>query len=337
MSKEFLVILVDKDLETSNLAEETKELAKVGGEIKAVKCFTEEDVIHAAAYADIITTDMMKITGHVFESLPNLKAVIRRGIGYDVIDVKAATDKGVIVINIPSFCAEEVSNHVLMFLLNIAKKTMQLCTLTKAGKWSHALEVMKPMASIHGETLGLIGCGRLGQLVAKKAKAFGMRVIAYDAYLPQNVFTEIGVEDVSFDQLLQESDYVSLHVTLTDETRHMMNESAFRRMKPTAALINTARGAVVDEKALIAALEQGQIAAAGLDVFEREPIDADNPLLAMGNVLVMPHTAYYSDTAFTVLGRTAGQEEVRIAQGFMPMGVVNKNVVPRVPLKPCQD
>src|SRR5699024_5742647 len=141
-----------------------------------------------------------------------------------------------------------------------------------------------PMACIHGETLGIVGCGRLGQMVAKKAKALGMRVIGYDSYLPQHVFEEIGVESVSFDQLLQESDYVTLHVALTDETRHMMNAEAFAKMKPTATLINTSRGPVVDEPALIEALRKGQIAGAGLDVFEQEPIDPANPLLAMDNV-----------------------------------------------------
>ena len=216
MSKEFLVVLVDDNAHEAILDEERKELEAVGGTIRAVDCFSEEDIIAAAKDADVLTTDHAPITRHILESLPNLKAVIRRGVGFDVVDLQAATDNGVVVINIPTLCGEEVSNHVLMFLLNTAKKFTLLSSLTKAGKWKEAKDAQKPMACIHGETLGIVGCGRLGQMVAKKAKALGMRVIGYDSYLPQHVFEEIGVESVSFDQLLQESDYVTLHVALTD-------------------------------------------------------------------------------------------------------------------------
>ena len=330
MSKEFLVVLVDDNAHEAILDEERKELEAVGGTIRAVDCFSEEDIIAAAKDADVLTTDHAPITRHILESLPNLKAVIRRGVGFDVVDLQAATDNGVVVINIPTFCGEEV------FLLNTAKKFTLLSSLTKAGKWKEAKDAQKPMACIHGETLGIVGCGRLGQMVAKKAKALGMRVIGYDSYLPQHVFEEIGVESVSFDQLLQESDYVTLHVALTDETRHMMNAEAFAKMKPTATLINTSRGPVVDEPALIEALRKGQIAGAGLDVFEQEPIDPANPLLAMDNVLVMPHSASYSEAAFSLLRTNAGKEEVRIAQGSMPMNLVNKGVTPKANLAPYQ-
>lgn len=336
MSKAFQVVLVDDNAHEAILDEERKELEAVGGTITAVDCFSEEDIIAAAKDADVLTTDHADITRHIFESLPNLKAVIRRGVGFDVVDLQAATDNGVVVINIPTFCGEEVSNHVLMFLLNIAKKFTLLSSLTKAGKWKEAKDSQKPMACIHGETLGIVGCGRLGQMVAKKAKALGMRVIGYDSYLPQQVFESIGVESVSFNQLLRESDYVTLHVALTDETRHMMNAEAFAKMKPTATLINTSRGPVVDESALIEALRKGEIAGAGLDVFEQEPIDPANPLLAMDNVLVMPHSASYSEAAFSLLRTNAGKEEVRIAQGSMPMNLVNKGVTPKANLAPYQ-
>jgi phosphoglycerate dehydrogenase-like enzyme len=240
--------------------------------------------------------------------------------------MKAASRNGIYVVNVPDFCGEEVSNHVIMFILAYAKKLTTMDNLLKNGRWQQAKMVTEPMRSIHGETLGIIGCGNLGRWVAQKAKAFNMRIVGYDKYTQRDVIEKAGIEFVSLDELLQMSDYITLNVTYTEETHHMINKAALAKMKSNCVLINCSRGSVVDEVALIEALRSGVIEGACLDVFESEPIESHNPLLKMERVLLTPHNASYSDVSFVRLKQSVIQEALRIKDGLLPKNLVNKSL-----------
>jgi len=266
------------------------------------------------------------------EALPKCQAIVRYGIGYDTVDVDAATDNGILVVNIPDFCWEEVSNHAIALLLACAKKLVILNNAVKQDSWGASAQAVRPMVQIHGQTLGLVGCGHIGRMTARKAHCFGLEVIGYDPYVDESVAEEHGITLVNLPELLKESDFVSLHTFLSEETRHLIGEEELRQMKPSAYLINTARGSVVDEPALIKALQEKWIAGAGLDVFEKEPADPDNPLFKMDNVVATPHSASYSDVAFKRLRTSVGQEAARVLSGQWPKSVVNKTVKPKLNL-----
>jgi len=311
------------------IEEERKELDKVHAKLILSVCKTEDEVIEAARYADAIMSVFSPLTRRVMESLQNCKVIARYGIGVDNIDVEAATDSGIIVANVPDFCFEEVSNHTIALILACAKKLTFLNNGTKQGHWDHCPE---PMGPIYGQTLGLVGCGNIGRTTAKKAQCFGLRILGYDPYVDESTAKGYGITLVSLPQLLKESDFVSLHTPLNKETRHLIGEQQLKLMKSSAYLINTARGAVVDELALIKALNEGWITGAGLDVFEEEPIAPDNPLLKMDNVLVTPHSASYSDVSFATLRRRVGEAIVSVLSGQWPRSLVNPAVKAKVHL-----
>ena len=314
------------------MMEETEELAKVNAELVGADCATEDEIIEAAKDADAIITMGAQMTRRVMEALTKCRVIVRYGIGFDTIDVDAATDNSILVVNIPDFCFEEVSNHAITLLLACAKKLILLNNSIKQGRWAECKRVQALMGSIYGQTLGVIGCGNLGRMTARKAQCFGLKVLGYDPYVDKSLAKEYGITLVSLPELLKESDFVSVHTSLNKETWHLIGEEEFKQMKPTAYFINTARGSVVDEPALIKALQEKWIAGAGLDVFEKEPVDADNPLLEMDNVVVTPHSASYSDDAFKRLRTSVGQEAARVLSGRWPKNVVNKTVKPKVNL-----
>ena len=325
----FKVVRVDRGGSRAPMEDEARELARVGAELVGADSSSEEETIAAARDADIILTAAAQITRRVIEALPRLQAVVRYGIGYDTIDVDAATDNGVLVINIPDFCLEEVSTHAILLLLACNRRLTLFNRLVKEGRWSEWWGLRTPMGSIYGQTLGLVGCGNIGRSTARKARVFDLRVIGHDPYVDRKLAEEAGIELVDLPELLKESDYVSLHTPLNKETWHLIGENELKQMKPTAYLINTARGSVVDEPALIQALREGWIAGAGLDVFEQEPVDPDNPLLKMDNVIATPHSASYCDASFKRLFTSVGQEAARVLSGHWPRNWVNKGVRPR--------
>lgn len=335
MGSSFKVIALGK-LSGGSLAAEERELSRLnaGFEIVQAKCMTEDDLIAAAGDADAILGGGRLFTRRVMEALPKCRAIVTYSVGFDGIDVDAATDLGIVVVNNPAcaWCVEEVSNHAITLLLICAKKLILLNDLTKRGRWAEARKVTQPMGSIYGQTLGIIGCGNIGRLTARKAQAFGLRVLGNDPYIDKSQASEYGITLVSLSMLLRESDYVSLHTPLDKQTHHLIGESELKLMKPTAYLINTARGGVVDEAALIKALVDRRIAGAGLDVYEKEPVDPDNPLLKMDNVVAVPHTASMSDEAVEVQPLNPAQEVVRILSGRWPKNVVNPSVKPKVEL-----
>ena len=332
MQRRLKVVRMDKTGGSAIMTSEARELAKVNAELVGIDCVTEDEKIEAAKDADAILTMTAQITRRVMEASPKCKVIARYGIGYDTVDVDAATDNGILVVNVPDFCWEEVSNHTIVLLLACAKKLVLLDKLTRQDGWIKNRDIILPMAPIHGQTLGVIGCGNIGRMTARKAQCFSLRVLGYDPYLDKAVAKESGITLVSLPELLKESDFVSVSALLNKETRHLIGEKEFKQMKPTAYFINTARGAIVDEPALVKALQEKWITGTGLDVFEKEPVDSDNPLLNMDNVVVTPHSAGYSAAAIKRLRTRAGQEAARVLMGRWPKNVVNKGVRPKVNL-----
>jgi D-3-phosphoglycerate dehydrogenase len=285
----------------------------------------EGEMIARMRDADAIVTSFSPITRGLMSALEGLATVVRTGVGYDVIDVRAATDLGVVVVNIPDLWVREVANHALGLLLAWNRKIIRLDREVRAGVWSGGVPGDRT-GSLHGETVGIVGLGNIGSAFARRVGALETKVIACDPYVDDRHFAALGVERVSLEAVAERSDYVSVHTLLNDETRHLIGAAFFRRMKPTALLINTSRGPVVDEQALARALREGRLAGAALDVWEQEPVAAGNPLLGMDNVIATPHAAYFSSPAVAAVPRRCGEEIARVLTGQRPLNVVNPEV-----------
>ena len=297
-------------------------LAAVPAQLDILPYIGEEaEVIERTHDADGLIVSSSPITRHVMSALKHLKVVVRTGVGYDVIDVPAATELGVAVVNIPDLWIREVANHALALLLAWNRKIPHLFNEVKSGVWNP--RVPGPTGSLHGETMGILGLGNIGSAFAKRVRALDMQVIACDPYVDAARFAALGVERVSLQDLAARSDYISVHTLLNAETRGLIKAGFLRRMKPSALLINTSRGPVVDEPDLIRALQEQWIAGAALDVQMREPPAADNPLLQMENVILTPHAAYYSDPAVAQVPKRCGEEVARVLTGQRPLHLVN--------------
>lgn len=313
--------IVIADYYYEHLEAEKKEIARLDAILEDYHCSTEEEVIAVAKDADALVVQFAPITRHVINHLEKCRLIVRYAIGVDNIDVQAATEKNIWVCNVPDYSLDEVSNQAIVLLLACAKKLPLLARDVRKGNWDYT--VAKPLYRVSGKTLGLVGLGRIPSLVAHKMRGFGVDVIAHDPYVSPETAAALDVRLVDFDTLLRESDYLSVHCPLNDATRHMFGRKQFAKMKNSAIFINTARGGIVCEKDLIAALQNGDIAAAGLDVCEQEPIARDNPLLAMDNVIVTPHIAWYSVEAIQSLQQKVGEEVVRVLSGEKPRNPVN--------------
>jgi D-3-phosphoglycerate dehydrogenase / 2-oxoglutarate reductase len=341
VSKKFKVLKVSRELGNTTKAvgpsmtsREAKEFAKVDAELVEVTDSNKNEVFAALNEADILLYGGVPITRAMMEAARKCIAIMTQTVGYDAIDVQAATDNNMLVMNNPAFewCVEEVSNHAMTLLLACAKKVKILDKLVSQCRWADAKKTLPPMGSIYGQTLGIIGCGAIGRMTARKAKPFGLNVIGYDPYMPERYLAkENGITLKRLSDVLK-ADYVSLHPDLNETSLHMIDDKAFAHMKPTAYFINTSRGKVVDEVALVKALEEKRIAGAGLDVFEKEPVDQDNPLLKMDNVIVLPHSAFYSDASSVLAPITIGKQAGKVLSGRWPDNVVNKSVKAKVKL-----
>jgi D-3-phosphoglycerate dehydrogenase len=285
----------------------------------------EDEIIARAGDADALIVSSSPMTRRVMSALKQLKVVVRTGVGYDVIDVPAATDLGIVAVNIPDIWTREVANHALALLLAWNRRIVTLHNEVKAGVWQS--QPPGPLGALHGETVGIVGFGNIGKAFARRVAALETHVIAYDPYVDDAQFSALGVERVSsLGELAARSDYVSVHTLLNAETRHLINEAFLRQMKPTACLINTSRGPVVDEQAIIRALQEQWIAGAALDVQEHEPPAPDNPLSHLDNVILTPHAAYYSTAAVAKVPQRCGEEVARVLTGQRPLHVVNPEV-----------
>jgi D-3-phosphoglycerate dehydrogenase len=286
---------------------------------------TEEEVIERTRDADGLIVSASPVTRRVMEALEGLQVVVRTGVGYDVIDVPAATDLGVVVVNVPDLWIREVANHALALLLAWNRKIVALDREVRSGVWNS--QVPGPTTgSLHGETVGIVGLGNIGSAFARRVAALETRVIACDPYVAPPRFSALGIERVDLMELARQADYVSVHTLLSGETRGLIGEAFLRRLKPTACLINTSRGPVVDERALVRALQEGWLAGAALDVFEDEPLPADSPLRQMDHVVLTPHAAYFSSPAVAQVPRRCGEEVARVLTKERPLNVVNRDV-----------
>ena len=318
--------------DSDDLKDTRVELEGIGARLKLLPFLTSEDeIIQQTRDADGLIVVNAPITRRVLTALKRCKVLVRTGMGLDTVDLDAATDLGVAVVNVPDLWVREVANQALTLLLACNRKLLSLDREARSGKWR--VRIPPPVGSLHGETLGIVGLGRVGSALARRAAALEMELLACDPYISDSVFDEHGVTSVSFDQLLERSDYISVHCPLTPETRHMFDGDALRRMKSTAYLINTARGPIVDQAALTRALQEGWIAGTGLDVLEEEPPRPGDPLFSLENVVVSPHVGHYSDAARQGLPRRCGQEVARVLTGRMPLYLVNDQVTERLGLR----
>ena len=256
-----------------------------------------------------------------FARAARCRGVVRAGVGYNNVDLEAATRHGVVVCNVPDYGTEEVADHAIMFLLAIVRRLLPSHEAIRAGTWDYRTALGAPR--LRGKTFGVVGCGRIGTATALRAKALGLDVVFYDPYLRQGVDKALGIRRVyRLDELLEQSDFVSLHCYLDAASRHLINARTIARMRPGAILINTARGPIVDEAALLEALDSGHIAAAGLDVVEQEPLENER-LQKHPKVLFTPHTAFYSVEGYAELRTKTAEEVRRILLGEPPRNPVN--------------
>lgn len=302
-------------------------------ELAAVNPGSEDALIAGTKDADALLTSWgFRISRRVIESLTKCVAIGVGSVGVDMVDVDAATEHGIVVTNTPDIFVEEVADHAMMLLLACRRQLKIQESAVQQGAWFSGRPKLGNTPRLPGQTLGLLAYGNVAEATARRARAFGMHIIACDPYISEIRMTRDGVEPVGFQELLQRSDCLSLHCLLNEETRHIMNLAAFQQMKPSACLINTCRGGVVDEAALVTALDTGLIAAAGLDVLEQEPPAPDNPLLGRPNVFITPHVASASSRMRPETRRRAAREVALALEGKWPMSPVNPEVMPRVAL-----
>ncbi len=319
MAARFRVLVTDRAWPDTSVEQQI--LAKIDAEVVEPASTSEADLIAAAANVDAIATNWAKVTAAVIRSSGKCQIVARFGIGLDNIAVDAATDLQIPVTNSPDYCVSEVSDHALGLLLACNRRIGLYHERSKRGEYN--AKTPMPIQRLAGQTLGLLGLGKIAQTLVPKARALGLMIIAHNQ---SGQDYGIGVHMVTFDELLSASDYISLHAPLTSQTRHKFDEHAFRRMRPSAYLINTSRGGLIDHDALWAALQQNQLAGAALDVFDPEPPDLSQPLFQDERVIVTPHAAFVSEQAIQQLRVEAMQNIVEVLSGRRPHNVVNPHI-----------
>ena len=292
--------------------QERARLSRITSGFVPVSVTTEDEVIRMAKNATAILVAHAKISARVLSALPDLRVIGRYGVGLDNIDLVATKNNGVAVVNAPGFCAREVADHTMMFVLALSRRLLFMDTKMRTGYW--ARDNASPMRALYAQTLGIIGFGTIGQEVAQRANSFGLNVIAYDSAISIERSRELNVEPVGLNDLFSRADFVTLHLPLVAETKHLIGERQLQLMKKTAFLINTSRGPLVDEIALNVALNKGTIAGAGLDVYETEPLSLESPLTKHTNVLLTPHVGGYSDEGGEILRRTVARGVVAVLE-----------------------
>lgn len=320
------VIIDAHTLPEADYHQERKIVSEAGYKCVIACCHTKEEVIACCADAEVIGDVYFRLDEEMFSQLPRLRAVIRYGIGYDVVDIEAAGRRGVAVCNLPTYCVEDVASHALALILDLCRKTTMYDRKLHQGRWEPGYGYQ--MHRFSTMTLGLMGFGRTAQILAGFAKGLGMRIIAYDPYLPEEFFRKRKVEQGSCEDIFSQADVISLHVPATDETHHLINRKTIARMKQGVMIVNTSRGAVISLNDLMDALDSGKIAAAGLDVVEEEPIcDANARIFQYEQVVVTPHVAYSSVEASNEQHTQAAITAVRILNGDLPENIVNRRQI----------
>ncbi len=294
-----------------------------------ITCNTEDKLMTITADADVVlisTRPPPHLTRRVIENMKHCRLIHVSATGYEVVDVMAATENGICVTNGGDYAAEEVSDHVMALLFACARKISRVDNAMKHGKYAQIRGFLPTIYPLRSQTLGIVGLGRIGSQVAIKASGFGLKVISYDKYIPDEDYRKAGATKVSLDELLTKADFVSLNIPLTDETRNMIGLAQLKKMKKTAYLINTARGEIVNEEALLEVLKSSAIAGAGIDVVTVEPILPDNPLISLENVVITPHLGYYSEQSGLKLMQKAGEHLNQVIEQKWPTWLVNPEV-----------
>ncbi len=323
MAEERFTVVHTRAGPNEDLTVEEAMLGAIGARLVRAGRLADEDALIAAVKdADALIVVGEYISERVAAAMHRCQVVVRTGVGYDTLDIPGLTKHGILAVNLPDIWTDEVANQALALLLAVNRRVVELDKSVRAGGWRGFSQAH--IGPITGETVGIVGCGRIGSAFARRCLALGMRVLAYDPYLdaPPAGAPEVQLVD-ELESMLAESDYVSIHCLLNDETRHLIGEAQLKRMRPQAVLINTARGPVVDEPALIRALQEGWIGGAGLDTFEGEPPAADNPLLQLPNVVLSPHNGFYSDASIARMHRRVSEEIIATLQGGWPDNPLN--------------
>ena len=311
----FLIAVTDSPFPSLDPAKAA--LARVDPELRMAQSASAEDILAVARDADAILVTYAKLPGELLRQLTRCRAIGRFGLGVDNIDIPAAAALGISVNYVPDYCMQEVSDHAMALLLATARKVPLSDKLVQSGRWE--VPPIVPIHRLSGRVLGLVGFGNIPRALAPKARAFGLRVVTHDPYVSPDVLSAAAVDGVSFDRLLEMSDFVSIHAPLMPSTRGLFNADVFHKMKKGAVLINTARGPLVDEAALIAALDTGQLGGAALDVVTTEPLTKDSKLLGRDNVILTPHTAFYSVEALEELHTKCAADVARVLSGEQPV------------------
>lgn len=324
------IYLVDSDFFVGcDYSIEKKIVEASGNELILETCSNEQDVIDRCKDADVLMTVLVHLTAEVMDACPKVKGLIRYGIGVDAIDIPAATSRGIPVCNFTDYCIPEVSTHACAMILALSRNLPIFTRSVRQGLWNKGPRGI-PMHRATSRTLGLAGFGNIARALCGYAKAMGYHVIAFDPYLPAEVFAQHGAEQVTFEELLAQSDIISVHTPMTPETHHMINRDSIAKMKDGVILVNTARGPLICEEDLIEALRSGKVAAAGLDVVEFETITtSDHPYASMDNVILSPHAGYDSVEASEALHEKAAQTAVTLCAGEMPYNAINKKQLAR--------
>jgi D-3-phosphoglycerate dehydrogenase len=320
-----LVVIADYDFENVDL--ERSIIEKAGFELVAAQCKTEDDVIAVAQDAHAVIAQYATVGSRAIDAFTQCRVIARYGTGVDIVDVDAATRRGILVTNVPNdWCEDEVADHALALLLAEARKLRRYDQQTRAGVWRW--QSGQPIYRLRGRTMGLLSFGAIAQAIARRASGFGIRVIAHDPFIDAAMVDALGAEPVSFDHLLERSDFLVIQAPLTSATQNLFDETNLRRLKPTAILINTARGPIVNDHALYRALKEGWIAGAAVDDIAEEPAkqrnwQPSNPLFTLDNAIITPHAAYYSEESIRTVRQFAAEEVVRVLSGQMALSPVN--------------
>jgi D-3-phosphoglycerate dehydrogenase len=326
-NKSFKAVLVDYDEDLFAPPEwVSEELADHGIEWIVGQHRTSEAVLEAARTGDVVMIQSVRplLTRTIVEQLERCRCIVRLGIGYDNVDVVAATERGILVCNVPAYCIDDVADHALALLMNGTRHIARQDRWIRAGRWDRT--GARPARRMKGCTMGFVAFGRIARALAERVNGFGMTLLAYDPYLEAETIARYGAKKVELDELLQRADFISVHCSLTDETRHLLSTKEFNLMKNGVFIVNTSRGPVIDESALMEALRSGKVWGVGLDVFEHEPLPQDSALREFDNVTLTPHVGANSEESVTDLYRTGCQIATDVYNGRWPQAVVNPEV-----------
>ena len=323
MGSKLKVVITDHRFASVEIQQ--KVLSEIGAELVVGQAKSEDEIIEIARDAHGILVARSNISARIIDALENCKVMVRYGVGVDNIDIPAATQKGIMVSNVLDYCVDEVADHALALILSLARKIVFSARRVQAGEWT--IQNLKPLKRLSGQTVGVVGYGRIGKMLAMKASAVGFKVLAHDPFVAPAGSEADGITFAGLETLLKESDFVSLHTPLAEDTAGMIGKKQLDQMKDSACLVTVSRGALIDEAALITALNEKRIAGAGLDVLVEEAANPDNPLQNMEQVIVTSHTAFYSEEAIQDLQKKAAQKVVTALSGNIPDPLVNPEVL----------